>query len=400
MTEAPGQAPEPVGALAETADSGGMPRVRLTRQRAVVLGVFVVLVVAFLYLGLPRLAGIDETLKRIREGDPWWLLVCVIFEFASFGGYIWLFRAVFVHGSERIGWRESYQITMAGLAATRIFAAAGAGGAALTAWALRRSGMRTRTVASRMVAQYVLLYSCYMLALVVGGVGMYTGVFHGGDDIALTLGPALFGLVVLALGASCALIPGQIDRRLAGWAHGSGRTASMLVQLSKVPAAIGDGVREALRLVREREWGITGAGLWWLFDVLTLWAAFHAFGSPPPLAVIVMAYFIGMLANLLPLPGGIGGVDGGMIGALLAFGVDSSLAVVSVLTYRAFAFWLPTVPGVVAYLQLRKTVDRWRDEGAPDTAELAAADAAALAGGSTAIQPDPTVPTSQRTQTP
>jgi uncharacterized protein (TIRG00374 family) len=73
-----------------------------------------------------------------------------------------------------------------------------------------------------------------------------------------------------------------------------------------------------------------------------------------------MSYFIGMLGNVLPLPGGIGGVDGAMIGAFSAFGVSPSLAVVSVLAYRAFAFWLPTLPGAVAYLQLRRTVAHWR----------------------------------------
>ena len=52
-----------------------------------------------------------------------------------------------------------------------------------------------------------------------------------------------------------------------------------------------------------------------------------------------------MLGNLLPLPGGIGGVDGGMIGAFAAFNVDAGLAVVAVLAYRGFTFWLPTVPG-------------------------------------------------------
>ena len=78
-------------------------------------------------LDFAKLGFLDDTLERIREGDPLWLFVCVLFEIASFGGYIWLFRAVFVHGSTRIDWRASYEITMAGLAATRLFAAAGAG---------------------------------------------------------------------------------------------------------------------------------------------------------------------------------------------------------------------------------------------------------------------------------
>ena len=82
-------------------------------------------------------------------------------------------------------------------------------------------------------------------------------------------------------------------------------------------------------------------------------------------AVIVMSYFVGMLGNALPLPGGIGGVDGGMIGAFTAFGVPVDVSIVSVLAYRALAFWLPTLPGAVAYLQLRRTVNRWQRAEAP-----------------------------------
>ena len=52
----------------------------------------------------------------------------------------------------------------------------------------------------------------------------------------------------------------------------------------------------------------------------------------------------------------------GMIGAFAAFDVDAGLAVVAVLVYRAFTFWLPMIPGVIAYLQLRRTVERWRAE--------------------------------------
>ncbi len=89
---------------------------------------------------------------------------------------------------------------------------------------------------------------------------------------------------------------------------------------------------------------------------------FHAFGTPPPFTVIWMAYFVGMLGNLLPLPGGLGGVEGGMIGAFAAFGVDFNLALLAVLSYRGISFWLPTFPGAVAYFQLRRTVARWRDE--------------------------------------
>ena len=84
--------------------------------------------------------------------------------------------------------------------------------------------------------------------------------------------------------------------------------------------------------------------------------------------MLVQAFFLGMLGNLLPMPGGVGGVEGGMIGAYVAFGVDSGLAVVAVLVYRAFTFWLPLLPGVIAYFRLRRTVDRWKSEHAASAA--------------------------------
>ena len=121
-------------------------------------------------------------------------------------------------------------------------------------------------------------------------------------------------------------------------------------------------MRTAIRLVRGRDPRLLGALAWWGFDICVLWAMFHAFGQPPPFTVIWMAYFVGTLGNLLPLPGGLGGVEGGMIGAFAAFGVDVNLAVLAVLSYRAISFWLPTIPGAIAYFQLRRTVARWRDE--------------------------------------
>jgi uncharacterized protein (TIRG00374 family) len=126
-------------------------------------------------------------------------------------------------------------------------------------------------------------------------------------------------------------------------------------------------------MLRARDPALLGALAWWGFDIAVLWACFHAFGDPPSKAVIVMAYFVGMLGNALPLPGGIGGVDGGMIGAFIAFDVSGGYATVAVLTYRAFAFWLPTVPGAVAYFQLRRTVAGWRNERRATKAAIARA---------------------------
>ncbi len=349
----------------EDASAEEMPRVVFTRRRLLLSIVFVVSTVAFLYFVLPKLLGLQETWNRIKQGNAWWLALGVVLELCSFLGYVALFRAVFVRGQSRIEWRESYQITMAGLAATRLFAAGGAGGIALTAWALRRSGMAARIVACRMIAFMALLYGVYMATLVVAGLGLYFGIFAGPAPFAITVIPAIFGGIVITIFLAVSLLPEDFDRLVGRWQMGAGRIGKLAGRLAAVPAAAATGVRTAISLVRSRDPYLLGAIVWWGFDIAVLWACFHAFGEVPPKAVIVMSYFVGMLGNALPLPGGIGGVDGGMIGAFTAFGVPVEISVVSVLAYRAIAFWLPTLPGAIAYLQLRRTVQRWQTAGAP-----------------------------------
>jgi uncharacterized protein (TIRG00374 family) len=341
-----------------------MPRLRVTR-RMLALGIFfIVATLAFLYFVLPQIAGLDETWNRIEQGNPWWLAMAFGFTVLSFAGYMALFQYVYVHAGLRIDFRASYQITMASLAATRLFAAGGAGGIALTAWALRRAGMSNRQVADSTVAFLVLTYVVYMLALIVTGIGLRTGVLEGPAPFGITVVPAIFGAVAVAVFGLMALVPTDFERRIRDWAcrNDRPRLATVGRRLATFPAAVSAGVREALQHIRRADLALLGSLGFWAFQVGTLWASFHAFGEAPPFPVIVMAFFVGMLGNLLPLPGGVGGVDGGMIGAFAAFGVDFGLATVAVLTYRGFAFWLPTIPGVVAYFQLRKTVQRWRGE--------------------------------------
>jgi uncharacterized protein (TIRG00374 family) len=216
-----------------------------------------------------------------------------------------------------------------------------------------------------MIAFLVLLYAVFMSSLVIFGLGLRVGIFNGSAPFAVTVIPAIFGAVVIMIALAMAFVPADFERRLDRWASGSHESVAKIARaLATVPASFASGVRTAIKLIRERHWGVLGAVAWWGFDICTLWASFHAFGGPgiPTFPVIVVAYFCGQLGNLLPLPGGIGGVDGGMIGAFIAFGVPGGLAVVAVLVYRGFSFWLPTIPGIIAYLQLRRTVTRWKTE--------------------------------------
>jgi uncharacterized membrane protein YbhN (UPF0104 family) len=333
------------------------PSLRISRGRALVLLAAAAALVASLVFVLPQFADLPDTWARLTHGDTRWLLLALGLEAVSFLGHIILFRAVGNDGRGRVGLRASTEITLAGHAATRLFASGGAGGVALTAWALRRSGMQRVEVAARMTTFLVLLYAVYMAALVGGGIALFAGLLPGSAPLALTLVPAAFGAAVIATALALPRLSDRLER--------AQRRGRRIGRIAPAARGIGDGVRDAIRMVRRGDSGLLGAILWWAGDIAVLWACFEAFGNSPALAVVVMAYFIGMLANMLPLPGGIGGVDGGMVAVLVAFGTDPALAVVAVLAYRGFAFWLPIIPGAAAWLTLRRTVADWQHTPAP-----------------------------------
>ena len=308
----------------------------------------------------PEVHWAEPDMGTAERGDPVWLAVAAGFELLSIVGYAVLFRTVFARGVSRLSWRASIEIPLAGIAAIRLLAAAGAGGVAVTVWALRRAGMAPRVIACRIAANYSIQYSLYLLAMVVCGFGLWSGAFSGGGPTALTLIPAILSAVALVLGAAMGLVPGDFERRLEHLSHRSGRIGRLATRFATLPATLGSGVRTAIGLIRDRHWGLLGAVAYWAFDIACLGASFKAFGTVVPVAVLVMGYFLGTLGSLLPLPGGIGGVEGGMIGAFAAFGEPAGRAVIAVLAYRAISFWLPTLPGIGGYVTLRSTVRGWR----------------------------------------
>jgi uncharacterized protein (TIRG00374 family) len=275
-----------------------------------------------------------------------------------FGAYVALFRGV-VGERVQLRWKDSYDITMAGLAATRLFSAGGAGGIVLTYWALRKAGMPRKETAARMVAFLVLLYVVYMATLVINGILMSTGVFDVPAPPGLTIVPAAIAGGVIVIFLLMGLVPGDLERRFSS-ASQEKLWGRLVARLATVPSTAAVGTREAMAFVREPSRGalaLFGAIGFWAAQIGILWASFKAFGVDVPLAVVVQGFFIGMIANLIPLPGGVGGVDAGLLGAFALFGVHGIFS--AILLYRILAFWAPIPPGIVAFLQLRRTVHAW-----------------------------------------
>jgi uncharacterized membrane protein YbhN (UPF0104 family) len=340
----------------------------LTTRRLVQTVIAVLLLLGCIYFLFPKLVGLGDALSRLDEADPVWIAVAIGFNVLAYATYIALFKAVVGGDALRLRWRETYEINMAGVAATLLFSAGGAGGIAVTYWALRKAGMGRRDVARRMVAFISLHYAFYPLALIVFGVLLRTGVLEGKGSVELTVVPAAVAGLLLVIGVLIALIPPDLERRLAPFAHGE-RARSFLASAAKVPATVGEGFRFALGLFAHPSRGglaVLGAAGFWAASIGVLWASFHAFGVHVPLAVVVQGFFLGMVANLFPLaPAGVGAVDAGMIGAFVLFGIPETTVFPAILVFRLVAFWMPIPPGIIAFFQLRKTVHRWEMEGLP-----------------------------------
>jgi uncharacterized membrane protein YbhN (UPF0104 family) len=337
---------------------------RLLRRAA--LGGLVAIGIALL---IAHRSELEELLRRIERGDLTWLLVAAALEALSFGGYMLLTHDVYNPRAKRLTWPASVELTLAGVVATRVLSAGGAGGIAFTGWVLRRAGMDTRMAARRVAAFLMVLYSLYVGALLVGGALVATGL--------LSAVPQALGLVALAVGAAVTVavalivrIPGDLERRAQHLAHRGGALGRLAARLATVPQVAGNAARLAMAIVRERPRVLGWAFIWWAADIATLWVCFEAYGEPPAIATLVLCYFLGQMGNLLPLPGGVGGTEGGMVGALAASGVDAGLSLLAVVSYQLISTYLPALPGLASYVILRRRMKGWPPAG-PDQPRLA-----------------------------
>jgi uncharacterized protein (TIRG00374 family) len=309
----------------------------LRRKAAVVIAALGVLVL------IATLApGLSDVREQLADASPAWLVAGVALELASCASYVVMFRPVFC---TRMGWRRSWEIGLAELAVGSIVPASGAGGLALGAWALRRGGMPGERVARRSVAFFLVKSSVNFVAVAVIGGLMAVGLVGPHVSLLLTALPAAAAALTIAL---VVLVPrlsaGKPAARDAGRVrHGLAASRRWLI----------GGTTEAVALLRSRDVPLlAGAIGYWAFDNAVLLAAFDAFGHPPALSIVLMGYLLGQLGGLLPLPGGVGGIDGGLIGVLVLYGTPVATTVAAVLAYRLILFWVPLVVGTPALSSL------------------------------------------------
>lgn len=329
---------------------------RALAQRAAVLLILALVAVAAFVLFGGRATALLDAAARALHADWRWVLAAVAFEALSFAGYIVLFRLVAGRASTRVGLRASAEITFAGAATTRLLPTAGLGGLALTVWALRRAGLALREATATTIAFLYLLYWVYMAALLFVGAALIVGLGSGAAPVPLALG----GAIIAALVSAAALLVGRAPSATVARPRGQSRLGRLRAKLVELGPALARGRTLAGGLAREHSPALLGALVWWGFDLAVLWSTFHAFGAPPPILVAIMAYFVGTLANTVPLPGA---VSTSMVAVHVAFGLPIAVVIPAVLAYRAVAIWLPAVAGAIALAGLQRTVRAWGREG-------------------------------------
>ncbi len=326
----------------------------LEPRRLVRRAVQVLVLLGALVLAVALAPGTGDVTALLGSASLGWLAAAVALEALSCLSYLAMFRPIFC---ARMPWPTAWRIGWSELGVGALVPASGAAGLALGAWALHAHGMAADRIARRSVAFFLVKSSVNFVAVALLGALMALGLLGGDQPLWLTAAPAALSLAVLA---AVLLVPRLGEGAPPPASAGRARHGLHLARRSLV-----GGTAEAIRTVRARDpLVLAGAVGYWAFDNAVLWATFHAVGASVAVTTVLMGYLIGQLGGLLPIPGGVGGIDGGLFGTLLLFGAPAAATAAAVLAYRVILFWLPLAGGAIGFAGLRRELARTQDRAA------------------------------------
>jgi uncharacterized membrane protein YbhN (UPF0104 family) len=319
------------------------PQVDAAKARRSLRNGFITLIlggalVAGLLLAVPGLKGVATTVSHMKAP---WVVVAILLEVLSCAGYVVAFLQVFNRAPFRVG----AQVALSEEAFGAAVSLGGVGSLAVGGWLMVERGSNPGRIAQRSAVLFLYTSAINVITLVLAGLGLFLGL-PGPSSPLLSIVPAAVGAVVLVL---FLLLPRYVDRIVRRVQPG--RLHTFLTETAT-------SVRDTEQLLRRPDWRLIGAiGYLW-FDIAVLFACFAAAGHVPPLAPVVLAYQIGYISNFIPVPGGIGVLDGSLIGMLVLYGIGGTVATAATLVYHAIALWVPAVWGTIAFVVLQRTKKR------------------------------------------
>ncbi len=298
------------------------------------LAILIAIVVGLL-LAVPGLHGVARTVTHMPTG---WVVAAVLLEILSCLGYVLAFLQVFERAPLRFGAR----VALSELAFQSAVSLGGAGSVAVGAWLLVERGAPASRVAERSAVLFLLTSAINVVTFGLVGLAMWVGILPGTRDPLLTLLPGVVGVLVFVFFLA---LPRIISR---------GMTRRFPHKLQVVLNTMEESIRDTRELLFRPDWRIIGAiGYLW-FDIGVLVACFAAAGASLPLASVVMAYQIAYISNAIPIPGGIGILDGSLVGMLVIYGAHATDATAATVVYHAISLWIPAMWGTIAFLLLRR----------------------------------------------
>ncbi len=300
------------------------------RRRLLTVVVLAVCVGAVV-LAVPDLRPV---VREIEQINPALVIAAVVLELASCLSFVVIFRLFFkpipAPAAREMAWSQ--------MGSGALLPGGGVGSLAVGGWLLHLAGMSTPQILRRSSGLFFLTSAINVIVLAAGGLILLVGIGGGPHDVLRT------GLPVAVAAAAVIVVLGlpRVMRRIS----------------SRIPAPawledVGTGIPAARDALLRPSWRLLGALGYLLFDIAVLWTTLAAVGPAPPVAALAVAYLAGYLPNVVPIPGGIGILDAGLVGALGLYGLPLAHAAAAVLVYHAVAFWVPTLGGMLAYTRLR-----------------------------------------------
>ncbi len=288
-----------------------------------------------LVVAVPALSGIARAIAHV---DSRWLVLAGAFELASCASFVIVFRHFFA----RVPTAAARELAWTEMGSGALLPGGGVGSLAVGGWLLHLAGMPTREIVRSSSSLFFFTSAVNVGALVAGGTLLASGLSHGNDELVLAGAPIVLGVGVIAV----ALVIARVSTR-----------RSPPLANSRWIVALAKGISDAQGAIRHPTWRLVGAIGYLGFDIAVLWATLSAVGYTPPIAVLLLGYIIGYLANLIPIPGGVGVLEGGLAGTLVLYGAPATDAAAGVLVYHAIAFWVPSLGGLFAYRLLRRDIE-------------------------------------------
>jgi uncharacterized membrane protein YbhN (UPF0104 family) len=303
-----------------------------------VAGVLVLVVIGVVTL----LPGLDGVRSAITDASGWWVAASAGIQLLGIAGAVVFVQLVFDDVPGRLTWK------MGGAQMAANVLMPTAGNTAVGYWTLSSIGWRLEPFAERTAVMLIAPTAPNVILIAVFGLGMGLHVFGGPNDWWLTFLPAAIAIAILVV----AVLAGRWGHRLAARTQRRWPREGLHV--------LATGVTGTVEVLQRRSWRVLGTWVEVLAAIGALWAALIAVGEHLPFAAVALGYLVGQMAQVVPIPGGIGAIDAGVTGALVLYGANASNATAGELIAHGIALIVPLVAGAVPFALLPREIKRTR----------------------------------------